>query len=69
MEDTYKIGKAVPWYARKWWMGTRNVVSVETQQGWTAAAEFYVPWWAWLFELSHRLTFGYPKLAPIEEQA
>lgn len=38
-----KLGVALPWYLRKWWMRTRNVVSVKTPQGWTGSAEFYVP--------------------------
>jgi hypothetical protein len=68
MSQEFKVGRARPWYGRKWWMRSRNVVSVQTPQGWTGAAEFYVPWWAGLLELTHRLVFGYPKLELIETQ-
>ena len=70
MGQEMKLGRALPWYLRKWWMRTRNVVSVQTPQGWTGCAEFYVPFWAWPLEMLHRLMFGNSKLRlpPIESE-
>lgn len=57
-----KEGRIAPWYLRKWWMRMREIESVQTPQGWTGCAEFYVPWWAWPFELAYRAIFGNARL-------
>lgn len=60
-----------PWLCR-WWLRSRVIkedsgAKMKIGDGeWQVLplCEVYVPWWAWGFELLHRLVFGYPKLSP-----
>ena len=43
----------------RWWLKTREVKAIVYPNNLIGASyEFYVPFWAWPFELLHRLFFG-----------
>ena len=53
----------------KWWLKVRpckSAIQINANQGIPPCIEFYVPFWAWPFELLHRLyclIFGKDKLS------
>jgi hypothetical protein len=58
-------GTALPRPQCRWWLRTRpcsHGVQIGPE-GIPAAVEFYVPWWAWPFELLHWLVFGKASLS------
>ena len=57
MEYVYGTMKH-PFWKRRWWLRTRPCESVVIGGLRTASSEFYTPWWAWVFDLTHRLIFG-----------
>jgi hypothetical protein len=59
-EEEYVVRKSLPPILTRWWLKTRKCEeSVQIgPEGVSASIEFYIPWWAWLFELLHRLVFG-----------
>lgn len=60
---TTAVGRPLP--LCRWWLRTRplrNAVQIGPA-GIPAVVEFYVPFWAWPFELLHRLIFGRSTLA------
>lgn len=64
MKEEYKVGTCRPLPFCRWWCRVRplkNAVQLNAGEGIPAAVEFYVPWWAWPFELLHRLIFGSTK--------
>jgi len=47
----------------RWWLRTRPCKkAVQLNNYIPACVEFYVPWWAWPLELTHRLIFGTTKI-------
>jgi hypothetical protein len=59
----YTSVKQKPYLLTRWWINTREVTPVIYENGLVGAChEFYVPVWAWPFELLHRLIFGSTKL-------
>jgi len=59
-KEDYVMKKALPTPLTRWWLKTRpckNAVQIGPE-GISACIEFYVPWYAWPFELLHRLVFG-----------
>jgi hypothetical protein len=65
MNKTYK--QSQPKYLRRWWLRFRPCKTQILASEYTGyALEFYVPWWAWPFELIHRMIFGRAKLTPIK---
>ena len=61
--DKYQVGKSKHWLFCKWWMRIRPVVSQAIPcPSSCRCVEFYVPWWAWPFELIHRAIFGKTKI-------
>lgn len=59
----YARGTARPPVFQKWWLRTCTPVLRRDEQGRLYGLELYVPWWAWPFELLHRLAFGNPELS------
>ena len=60
------VGKSLPRPLCKWWKRFRRVKDQVPMDGLIhAAVELYVPWWAWPFELTHRMVFGNLKLTRI----
>jgi hypothetical protein len=57
-----KTGQANPWWKSRWWARVRSIPITKEASGFTAAAEFYVPWWAWPLELTYKALFGATKL-------
>ncbi len=60
MKEEYVMGKSLPKPLTRWWLKTRpckNAVQIGPK-GMPACIEFYVPWYAWPFELLHRIIFG-----------
>jgi len=60
--DGTEIGKPLP--LCRWWLRSRpagNAIHISGSDL-EPVAEFYVPWWAWEFELTHRLAFGTQKI-------
>ena len=60
MEKEYVMCEALPKPLTRWWIKTRpckNAVQIGPK-GMPACIEFYVPLWAWPFELLHRVVFG-----------
>jgi len=62
-ENGYMLGTSLslPKYLCRWWLRTRpckNAVQINAGQGIPASVEFYVPFWAWPFEILHRAIFG-----------
>lgn len=65
MSETYKQSR--PKYLRRWWLRTRPCKKqILVSEYFDNPLEFYVPWWAWPFELMHRMIFGRAKLTPIK---
>lgn len=59
MQSEYKIGIAKHIMLQRWWLRTRECESIVYDDGSIgASAEFYIPIWAWPFELVHRAIFG-----------
>lgn len=59
-EHEYVTMRAKPLFMRRWWMKTRpckDAVQIG-DSGLPAVCEFYVPWYAWPFELIYRAIFG-----------
>jgi len=56
--DDFKESQLEPWFIRRWWLNCRVTTIDNINGSWVAASELYVPWWAWPFELLHRLIFG-----------
>lgn len=46
----------------RWWLRTRKKKDQSSApahwEGRIYIMEFYIPWWAWPFEIGHRLIFG-----------
>ena len=64
----YKIGKSLPKPLCRWWLRLRPCKKA-IHLGPTntlPCMEFYVPWWAWQFELLHRLIFGSSKISKLD---
>ena len=58
-------GKSLPRPLCRWWMRLRPICKgfqIESCGEFLPPIELYVPWWAWPFELVHRLIFGRAKL-------
>ena len=58
--EEYVTKISLPKLLTRWWLKTRpckNIVQIGSK-GVPACIEFYVPFWAWPFELIHRLFFG-----------
>lgn len=49
-------------FARRWWLKCKVTKLIDDPNGFTDLAEFYVPFWAWPFELCHRMVFGYSRI-------
>ncbi|MCS0808674.1 hypothetical protein NX774_12160 [Massilia agilis] len=60
-----KVGEALSWYARKWWMRTRTVQAEATSEGIGASAELYCPWLAKPLDWLHAAVFGSAKQQPV----
>ena len=63
-EYVSEVIKRPKWLCR-WWLRTRpckNAVQMNPNDGIPACIEFYVPAWAWPFELLHRAVFGKAKI-------
>ncbi len=59
--------KARPLPLLKWWQRTRpRKRGIQLNTDLPPCVEFYVPWWGWPLELTHRAIFGTPKLTAIE---
>ena len=59
-QNNYVELKSLPKPLTRWWLRTRlckNGIQLGPE-GMPACMEFYVPWWAWPLELTHRLIFG-----------
>jgi hypothetical protein len=54
-------GECGPWYRRRWWLKAEPLPPFHPNVLREGAA-LRVPWWAWPFELTHRLFFGRIKL-------
>ena len=53
----------------KWWLKTRptkRAIQANRGEGITPCIEFYVPFWAWPFELLYTMIFGSTKLTPLK---
>jgi len=53
-ECSYQVGISRPRYLCRWWLRSRNIVSVQTPRGLIRGGELYVPLWAWPLELCTR---------------
>jgi len=64
MNDEYVTKTALPAPLRRWWLKTRECkAGIQLDgQGMPACVEYFVPWWAWPFELIHRAIFGHVRL-------
>lgn len=69
MSQILMVGK--PLIMRRWWLKTRpatNAVQINSGEGIPACVEFYVPFWAWPFELLHIILFGSTRLQKTTEE-
>jgi len=57
-----------PRWLCRWWLSFRPCVSEQIDGLWTAPSEGYIPWWAWPFELCHRLIWGRCSLSEEEHE-
>lgn len=65
MKSEMKTGKSLPRPLCRWWLKSRPCklgTQLNAWQGIPPCIEFYVPIWAWPFELLHWAIFGRPKL-------
>ena len=64
-KDGYVLGTGLPVLLTRWWLKSRSYKFAK--QTWPhmlkPGIEFYVPLWAWPFELLHRLIFGKSSLS------
>lgn len=57
----------LPRQLTRWWLKVRQIEPIRTDDGLIhAMSEFYVPFWAWPFELLHRMVFGSTKITSIK---
>lgn len=60
-EMMWRVGRA-----RRWWIRCKETPRILTvENGWycySSIITFYVPWWAWQFELLDRVIFGRYKI-------
>jgi hypothetical protein len=57
------LGAANHPFLCRWWLRTRPCqLRIQIDKEVPACIEFYVPWWGWPFELTHRLIFGSTKI-------
>jgi len=65
--DVMKCEKFVSGIGRKrwlckWWIRVKPCAAIMIDGLWSASSEIYVPWWAWPFEIIHRMIFGSSKI-------
>jgi hypothetical protein len=65
----YKLGKSRYWLFRRWWLKCRKCEQTYDIDGTMhGILELVIPWWAWPFEIIHRMIFGYVKLERIDNE-
>lgn len=54
------LGRSLPMPLTRWWLKTRACSrGIQlNHDGTPPCVEFYVPWWTWPLELTHRVIFG-----------
>ncbi len=62
-KQTMIVKKGLPKVLCRWWLKTRSCRNgIQINNDMPECIEFYVPWWAWSFEILHMFVFGESKL-------